>query len=437
MVVVVVAAVAVTGWRVHWPAVLFGSAAPPPPLAWSAARAPLPADATKTASEDAFFNDVACPGINSCVAVGLYESGTDAATVHGLIETLSGGTWTPAVAPGTLPGAGQATYVTLDGIACQSMAECVAVGVYVDAHGNARPLAETRSGGSWKSSGPPLPPDADPSKTMLLNEVACPSAGTCVAGGWYTDQNGDSQGLIETLADGKWTAARAPVPLDAGPHKVSSSTLSTDLVAVRCPAAGTCVATGNYTDFGGATEAMIDTLADGTWTSVRAPLPPDAGADPVAFLWGLTCQAPGSCLAAGHYNDRKGQSRDLVATLSGGVWTPTATPLPADATASQKWNLGAATGLTAVACQSAGACAAEGSYFARGGRFEGVIASLSGGTWTAVRAPLPAGAAAASQVIFFSSTVCPAPGSCFAVGAYKAANGSTQGLIETAAPARG
>ncbi len=433
-VVIVVGALALAGWRVHWPSALFGSA-PPPALTWTAAQAPLPADATRTASQDSALNDVACPGAGSCVAVGVYDTGSNADTGHGLIETLSGGIWTAAVAPFTVPGAGQVPFVDLDGVSCPTMAACVAVGSYDDSKGNPRPLAEARAGSTWRSTGLGLPGDADPGKPSVLNEVGCPAPETCVAAGWYTDQNGAAEPVIETLSDGTWTAAKAPLPGGAAPRPATNTTLPTDLVAVRCPAVGSCVATGDYVDRRGDNEAMIDTLSDGTWTAGRAALPADAAADPAAYLWALTCEGPGACLATGHYNNRGGQSRDFVVTLSGDTWTPAATSLPADASASQQWSLRQITGLTAVACQEAGACAAGGTYVARGGALEGEIASLSGGTWTPARAPLPAGAAAAKQVAFFDSAACPAPGTCIAVGGYKAENGSTVSMIETAAPA--
>ena len=90
-------------------------------------------------------------------------------------------------------------------------------------------------------------------------------------------------------------------------------------------------------------------------------------------------------------------------------------------------------GLTSTACRAAGACVAAGNYAARNGGIEGVIDTLSGGSWTAARARLPAGAATAAQYVFFNSAACPAAGHCVAVGGYKLRNGGTVGMIDTAA----
>jgi len=437
--VIVLGGLAVVGWRVHWPPALFGSAAPPA-LTWTPAQAALPADATRTASQDASLNDVACPGAGSCVAVGFYDSGSSANVGRGLIETLSGGVWTPSAVPATVPGATQVTFVDLDGVACPSMGTCVAVGSYYDRQNIERPLTETRSGSTWIPARLGLPGDADQNKAAFLSEVACPAPGSCVAIGWYIDSNNDVEGLIETLSGGTWTAFRAPVPDDASVHPfpANGGLPPTALIVVRCATVGDCVATGDYTDLSGGMQPLIDTLSDGTWTADRGPVPGNAAApNPYAFLWAVACQAPGSCVAGGHYNTRGGQSRDLVATQSGGTWIPAATPLPPDAAATQQWSSSEITGLTAMTCQAVGTCLAGGSYIVRNGTLEGVLDAQSGGTWTAVRAPLPAGAAVAKQFVFFDSAACPTSGSCFFVGGYKAADGSTQTLIETGAPKSG
>src|SRR5581483_956234 len=167
----------------------------------------------------------------------------------------------------------------------------------------------------------------------------------------------------------------------------SSSNLPTALFAVRCPAAGACVATGEYTDHQGHTQGLIDMQSGGTWRPARAPLPGDATtADPSAYLWGIACPAPGTCIASGHYTGRNGRSQGLIETLSGGAWTAQAAPLPADAAASQKWTQDQPTGLVVAACSADGTCVTGGSYTARNGAVEAVIDTRSGGTWKAARA---------------------------------------------------
>ncbi|WP_300609882.1 zinc ribbon domain-containing protein [Trebonia sp.] len=432
-VVVVLAVLAVAGWKEHFPSALFGGSAPKP-LTWSAAKPPLPADASTSSGQTAFLNDIACSSVASCLSVGYYQStGSDS---DGLTETLSAGSWAPAVGAG-VPGASGDTYVYLEGLSCPSQGSCVAAGSYFDSQNIQKPVIETLSGTTWTATRPPLPGDANKDKNALLAGVACPAAGICVAAGWYTDSSGDTRAMLDTLSGGTWTSAAAPLPAGAVPGPQTSSSVPTALFVVKCPAVGSCEAVGDYADGGGGYQGLIETLSGGTWTATTAPLPAGAAAAPVSYLWAVTCTAPGTCVAVGNYTSRSGQNTDLIETLSGGTWNPVAAGLPAGAAASQKFSPDAVTGLTAVACRTAGACVAAGSYTARGGAVVGVIDTQSGGTWTAARAPLPAGAATAKQYVFFDSAVCPASGYCIAVGGYNASNGSTQPLIETGAAASG
>lgn len=437
VVVVVAAALLVAGSQEHWPSAVFGSPVPPP-LAWTAARAPLPADASKLSSQNSALEDVACPTAGNCVAVGYYlGSNGSASASKGLIETLSRGTWTPAAAPGMAAAAGR--FTLLVGVACPSSGSCVAVGDDSGATGAIKPVTETLSGGTWTPGVPALPANADRSESAYLDDVACPAPGTCVATGWYADQGGHSQGLIDTLSGGTWKATTAPLPAGAV-ASTETSQLRTFLAAVVCPSAGSCVVTGQYTVQGGTgLDGLIDTLSGGTWTAARAPLPGDAvTSHQVAALWTVTCLSQGTCLAGGHYAGRGGQPRYLTETLSGGTWTPAAPPLPADAAANQKWDQYQSTSVAGVMCETAGSCLAVASYVSRNGGVDAAIDTLSGGSWSAARAPLPGGvAAAAKQNAYLTLVACPAPGTCVTVGGYKAKDGSAQGLIETAAYKRG
>jgi hypothetical protein len=136
---------------------------------------------------------------------------------------------------------------------------------------------------------------------------------------------------------------------------------------------------------------------------------------------------------------RGGQPRYLTETLSGGAWTAAALPLPADAAADQKWSQYAATAIGAVACESAGACVATADYVTKANAIVPVIETLSGGTWTPAKAPLPADAAPGSgqaNAAYLQLATCPAAGHCFTVGSYPAADGTVEGVIETAVPGK-
>jgi len=441
--VAVVVAVAVLGagaWRQHWPPVLFGKTTPPPTLAWSAAKAPLPGDAAAGNSQDAQLEAVSCAAAGSCVAVGWYEAKDGSGTIAtAMTEVLSQGTWIAAPVPGITSHNGIAALI---GVACPAEGTCVAVGDRTTSQDVSVPEIETLSGGSWTMTSAALPAGADLSKSAFVNDVACPAPGTCVATGRYTDSSGVTQGLLDTLSAGTWTAIKAPLPAGADPARESSQnessqndTFTTD---VACAASGTCVASGQYTDSAGGTQPLIDTLSAGTWTAAKAPLPADAAASgQFASLWAITCQAPGDCLAGGHYIGRSGQPAYLTESLSAGTWTAAKAPLPAAAAANQRWTQEQATSVGGVACRAAGYCVASASYVADSGEIAPAIDTLSGGTWTAADAPLPGGAVQGSkQTAYLTLVACPAAGSCLTVGSYSADGDGTQGLIETAAAGR-
>ena len=439
--VLVLVVLGVAGWQTHWPPGVFGSkTAAAPALAWSGSKAPLPADAASGSDQNAVLDGVDCVAAGSCVAVGSYQAGSGSAAVPtALVETLSNGAWTPDAMSDVSASAGG--IATLIGVSCLAADRCVAVGDHTTSdNGVASPVGEILAGGKWTESTPALPADADRAKWAYLNDISCPGPGYCVATGRYTDTKGYSEGLLDTLVQGVWTAVKAPLPSGANPARESSklNTL-TFLSDVSCTAAGRCVASGQYPDSTGTSQAVIETLSGGGWTAARAPLPGGAVTKgQLAGLWTINCQAPGACLAGGHYQVSGGQPRYLIETLSGGTWTASSAPLPAGAAADQKWSQEEATGVGGLGCQQAGSCVAAASYLARNGAVDPAVSTLAGGTWQTASLPLPAGAVTGGKQNAYPTLIdCPAAGSCVTVGAYEATDGGGQGLIETAVPQKG
>jgi hypothetical protein len=387
--------------------------------------------------------------------------------------------WTAAMAPlpaGAPSGSIQGGY--LGDVSCPAAGDCVAVG---GRYYGFTPLIETLSDGAWTAS-----VGVTGAESTAFNGVACPSEGSCVAVGYYMIGS-NYRPVAATLADGTWTATDLPLPKDAdrstyavmgdvrcpaqatcvatGDYKDQNGdmrplieTLSGEKWAampaplpagavatgqaiggVACPVAGSCVAVGQYTEHSGATAPLTETLSGGTWTPAALPLPADAAADgQLAGLYQVYCRAAGSCLAVGHYMNRSDQTQYLIETLSGGTWTAATAPLPAGAVANQKWNQQqGGTTLTAVACQAVGSCVALGSYAVSSGTISGAIDTLSAGTWTTTTAPLPRGVPTTSKNGGFGQVACPVPSTCIAVGDYIPKNSSSFPLIETATSKQG
>jgi hypothetical protein len=280
---------------------------------------------------------------------------------------------------------------------------------------------------SWSAVRAPLPADANgvSGQYTQLTDISCPDVSNCVAvGGDRASGAGGYvyQGLIETLSDGTWTATAVP--------EMSTKTGVAALEAVSCPAPGTCVAVGSVLPAGAPVTPVIETLSGGRWHPVKPTLPDDAVTGASALLNGVSCPAPGTCVATGWYNNKSGHLVGYIDTLSGGTWTAASAPLPKDG-APVGYSTTAATALAAVACTGVGACVAPGQYRDVHGRTRAVIDTLSAGTWTAAAAPVPGDAAATGQVAGLSVISCPALGTCVAGGRYTVRGGQLRYLTET------
>ncbi len=426
-------------WSAGLVAVLGGgttaSAATASVIVWTPTTVPTlgPAAATDPLMS---VKSVSCPSTTSCVAVGTF---TDASgKVQGLVETLSGTTWTAAAAPliGLSPAAAADPSVNLVGVSCPSAGSCVVVGSYNDSSGVAHGLIETLSGagGIWMATTAPvggLSPAAGvipaPAGQALVT-VSCPVTGTCVAGGNYTDTSADVQGLIESDSGGIWTPTAAPV---SGLSPAAGTNPVVHVHSVSCPVTGTCVATGFYTDSGGNVQGLIESLSAGTWTATTAPvtgLSPAANASPAVSSGGVSCAVAGSCVALEGYTDTSGKPQVLTETLSGGTWTaatitPTSGLSPAAGTGSS------APTLANLSCLTAGSCVAVGSYTDAAGIGHAIVDTLAAGTWTAATAP--DGALSNKPQASLRGVSCPAAASCVAGGNYTNSQGDQEGLIET------
>jgi hypothetical protein len=419
--VALLAVMGVAGWLVETPSHASSgspsgkpSAAPPPALAWTAAQAPVPAG-DKPA--EMLLPAVACPAVGTCVAVGTDEPAASAGSA--LAETLSGGQWTASSSVSSVPG------TALAAVSCPAAGSCVAAGTGYPQIGFLAPVVSRLSGGRWTATALRMPSDVAPGGENAGGElyaIDCPAVGTCVGTGYYDDQAGGSRALIETLSGGKWTPMPAPLPPGTA---LPGSKEYASLNGVACPVAGSCVAVGVY-DTSHGSVPFTDTLSGGQWTPAAAPLPSGAlvTTEQGAVLNGISCRTPASCVAIGSYTSSAGQPEYLAEKLSGHTWTPSTPPLPAGTgPASNNGEVPAQeeAGLIAVACPAAGSCTAvgpdvtTGSAAAGGGVYGLAIDTLSGGTWTAARAPLPAAAKNSPTPLSLAGIACPSPGSCVVV----------------------
>ena len=400
---------------------------------WTSQTAPLTNLSPAAANNPGvYFYALSCPSTTSCVAVGSYDDASG--NQQGLIETLSGGIWTAQTAPlaNLSPPAASDPMVTLTGLSCPSATSCVAVGSYSGTRQDA--LIETLTGQTWTSSNAPLTglnPDTIPD-SMLLG-LSCATASSCVAVGQYQDITNAYQGLIETLSNGSWSPSEAPI---GGLNPVAVSPPTVLLTSLSCPSISSCVAVGFY-DATTGVQGLIETLANGAWAASTAPtsgLSPAAADPPADPLTSVSCPSVTTCVIVGSYTDSSGYQQGLIETLSNGLWTAST------ATASAALSPPAATlndpsvSLTGLSCASTSSCVAVGSYVDSSGYQQGLIETLTSGSWTASAATASSTlvpAAATNPAVNLAAVSCPGVGTCVAIGTYDDASGNQWGLVES------
>jgi hypothetical protein len=310
--------------------------------------------------------------------------------------------------------------LTLASTSCPVDGWCVAVGDYLALTGTTyyEPgLITAESGGAWSALQAPLPGNAAADPQAFLQSVTCPTTGTCVAVGRYLDTSGATQGLVEQLSNGVWTPAEVTLPSGS---LTSGANADAQLSTVACPTAGSCTAVGLYTLSTGGQQALVDNEISGAWTAAAAPLP---GAASGSQFLSLACATSSSCVAAGTY-EVNGNFLGFVDSLSGGTWTPSTLPVPAGTSPLAS----IANNDLSVTCADAADCVVAGTTF--DGNFEGLIDTLSGGTWSATAVPLPD--STPSTDVQLTSVTCSDAADCVASGFYLE-SGVEQGLFDTLA----
>ena len=255
----------------------------------------------------------------------------------------------------------------------------------------------------WAAAVAPLPGDAagPAGQNIDVNSVACPAAGSCVAVGQYVGSQ-VVEGLLLTEATGHWTAVTSPLPKD------SQGFMS--LKDVACASPTRCVAIGSYeASDANYYQGLILTWSGSSWTAAEAPAPPGGPAGLPDTLNSVSCLSSGQCVIGGQFD-----GEPLVITATGATLTAAAPPVPAGLPA------GATAEFESVACASAAKCVAVGLAGQSGPGEEGIFDTGAGSAWKAVTIPLP-GDAQVGPMVGLTSVACPSATRCVAVGTYTTA----------------
>lgn len=393
--------------------------------AYTATRLP-----TLSVTDSAQFRDMDCWSAGNCVAVG-DTSVSGSSGTRQIIAQETNGTWAAVTAPPPPTGG---SYGRLNAVSCPAAGECVAVGRVGTDSSSTGTLIETLSAGSWTATTSDLPG----SYSGELLDVSCTSTTFCAAVGSYAGVNPPFRGLLEVFDGAHWTASAANAPLvHAGDDPAATTTT---LAAVSCASAGKCVAVGrsnsgtNY----GYQDAVIATLAGGSWTTVNAAEPGNGTAE-TGNLTTVACASATRCVAAGTYDVYDADSHEStitgqIDTLSASGWTPTAAPVPAEADYVTP---------AVASCASDGTCAvagvSTGDSHDSHNEFPVVITSTGGstpGAWATIPAGLPADAVGPAYVqrSYLATVSCVDAQHCIAGGSYDTIGSGRRGLIVTASP---
>jgi hypothetical protein len=234
------------------------------------------------------LNGVACASTSDCFAVGV-------AGFSPFIKRWTGSSWNiiPAADP---PSTG---VNRLDGITCAATSDCWAVGFTSDYLGGDQALEHTLieqwNGNEWLVVGSP---NTSSTKDNALVSVACGSESECWAVGYYVDDGGHHQALIERWDGYSWIIVSSP----------SNGTQENQLNGVTCALASDCWAVGSYVNGIGISQTLIEQWNGSSWEIVSSP---NTSSTHHNRLNSATCVSESDCWAVGSSDDT-GAAQTLI-----------------------------------------------------------------------------------------------------------------------------
>ncbi len=355
---------------------------------------------------------IACTAAGWCTAGGNYQAA--GRPIEPMVAAQSHGRWSRGV-PLVLPaGAAAQPYARVNGIACRSLGNCVVVGDYEYGRShNLQGFIATESHGRWaRAFTPRLPPDAASPLSALLEAVTCARDGSCTAVGSYQDSSRNAQTMVLAKpSSGPW---RQATEIASPPGAASNP--DAFMTGISCSAPGNCVAVGNYSVSPSRFEAMGAIESRGAWhRATEITVPRGAIASTFTAITSVSCLPTGPCLGVGQYAISATQSRAMVVTESGGRFSGAApiTTLPQGASAKPS------TYLLGISCGPSGVCFAVGGGRNKAGHSVAMYMVRSGGQWRAAfLAPPPGATAGPRELSALSSVSCTGRAHCSAAGYY-------------------
>ncbi|MEX1142665.1 MAG: RHS repeat-associated core domain-containing protein [Thermoleophilaceae bacterium] len=366
---------------------------------WDVADTPNPGAETNTV-----LHGISCPRASLCVAVGTASSNWPK-PLSLVLDLTPPGPWEAVGSPdadGELSSwrltdvspAASAFEDAWCAPATSSPTDCIAVGGWTDDHG--RELAQASSVVGSTVTRQQVPDIAGASATKLSG-VACASLTDCTAVGYLVDETSKEREPLAMDWDGTdWSAVAVPSPAGAE---------SAELSGIDCVSATACVAVGSYLE-AGVERALVLSFDGSTWTIDTVPHPSGSAS---ARLLDVSCPTAARCFAAGSSADAlSGDTSPLVIELDAGAWTLNDPGTIQGASEAD---------LSAVDCFSVSACAFVGGLADSTGDLAPLALRLDAGGWSGdvASVPVPAGGSAGR----LSGVDCVAESECMAVGRFQ------------------
>jgi hypothetical protein len=356
--------------------------------------------------EGSSFTSVSCPSKGNCAIGGSMAKGS---FVYGIVGNEVNGSWQPAVIPTGLAALSNTGLSQVNAVSCASAGNCAAVGVYQSSATN-QAFVVNEVSGVWQTAikipGVGVLNAGADAQAMA---VSCPSAGNCSASGYYRQASHEKQAFVVNESSGVWgTAVKVPniTTLNVYPSAASGDFIS-------CGSAGNCTVGGYYGyTYGGGEDAFLASESGGTWSNafeVAGTAPVDSTGS--SQVNSISCTGTGECVAGGVMNDVSGDQSAFIATQAGGVW---GSAVIVNGTAAL--NAGGVGNDEAVSCSSTGNCSTGGYYTTAGYDQRAFVATETSGTWGAAVEVPGIETLDPTGISGVSTLSCAAPGECAAAG---------------------
>jgi hypothetical protein len=284
---------------------------------WSNAVA-IPGLATLNTGHNAGVASISCPSPGNCTADGTYSSGGHNSQAFVVSEV--NGTWGQVAQVPGLATLATGGYASIGAMSCMSPGNCTAMGNYNDTASFQYPFVVSEVNGTWGDAQQiPGMTALNPQGAGAGYSLSCTSPGDCVAAGSEGvdngfDVGGGGQPFVATQTNGTWgDASLVPAML----HGLNSGADGA-VTALACPSAGNCVASGYY-GIGKPDqkvyniEVFVSDEIHGTWgTAIEIPGTAGLNRNHWAFVGALSCAARLRCVVGGSYTAHSDVSQPFI-----------------------------------------------------------------------------------------------------------------------------